>query len=120
MAFRIPGETVGEARFLQRMERAKQAQKERERRRHEQIARRIAEREQQEKDRQWRERAMYGMYLLADTLLDRLTDMRDRNAPRTPDEPWNEAFCQAVSAIPEAKRFLEEMSIAIIDRKGSE
>lgn len=120
MAFRIPGEAVGETRFQQRMERARKAQEEREKGRHEQIIRQIAERERQEKDRQWRERTAFGLCLLADKLLCRLKDMRDRNEPKAPDEPWNEAFRQAVRAIPEAKRFLEEMSIAIIDRKGSE
>ena len=120
MAFRIPGETVGEARFQQRMERARKAQEEREKRRHEQVIRQIAAREQRERNRQWRERAVFGMFLMADMLLDRLTEMRDRNEPKVPDEPWNEAFCQAIGAIPEAKRFLEEMSIEMIDTKGSE
>ena len=115
MAFRIPGESAAQSRFRQRMERAQQAQEEHEKRRHEAIARQIELREHQEETRRWKERMTFGLYLMAGMILDSLIDQRDRNTPRTPDEPWNGQFCEAVRLIPEAKMFLEEMSIEIID-----
>ena len=115
MAFRIPGETAAQSRFRQRMERAQQAQEEQEQRRHEAISRQIEMREHQEEMRRWKERMTFDLYLMAGMILDSLIDQRDRNAPKTADEEWNDSFCEAIRLIPEAKMFLEEMSIAIID-----
>lgn len=115
MAFRIPCESAAQSQFRQRMERAQQAQEEQEKRRHEAIARQIELREHQEETRRWKERMTFDLYLMAGMILDSLIDQRDRNTPKTPDEPWNDLFCEAVRLIPEAKMFLEEMSIEIID-----
>lgn len=115
MAFRIPGESAAQSRFRKRMERAQQAQEEQEKRRHEAIARQIELREHQEETRRWKERMTFDLYLMAGMILDSLIDQRDRNTPKIQDEPWNDLFCEAVRLIPEAKMFLEEMSIEIID-----
>lgn len=118
MAFRIPGETSAQSKFRQRLERAQQAQEEQDRRRHEAIERRIAQREWEEETRRWKDRTEFDIYLLAGVILDRLTAQRDENAPKGPDDPWNEKFCEAIWLIPEAKMFLEEMSIKIIQKEG--
>ena len=112
MPFIIPGDND---RFRHRMKRAQHAQEEQERRRHEVISRQIALRESQEEARRWKERMTFDLYLLAGVILDRLEDQRDRNVPKSPDDEWNEQFCEAVRLIPEARRFLEKMSIEIID-----
>lgn len=114
MAFRIPGETASQSRFRQRMERAQQVQGEQEKHRHEVIARQIELREHQEETRRWKERATFDLYLLAGMILDTLIDQRDANMPKTPDEPWNDLFCEALRLIPEAKMLVEDLSIAII------
>jgi hypothetical protein len=116
MAFRIPGET---SRFRQRLERAQQAREEQEKHRHDAIARQIELREQQEEVRLWKEHATFGMYLMSGMILDMLEDQRDANMPKTPDEPWNDLFCEAIRLIPEARMFVEEMSIAIIDENAA-
>ena len=111
MAFRIPGETAGEARFRQRMARAQQAQETHEKRRLEMIGRQIAAREMHEKAKKRHAREMFDLYLLADRVLDLLEETRDRNAPKGTEEDWNDRFCGAVEAIPEVKRFMAEMSV---------
>lgn len=115
MAFRIPGETAAQSRFRQRMERAQQTREEQEKHLHDVIARRIELREHQEEMQRWKERATFDLYLLAGMILDMLIGQRDANMPKTPDEPWNDLFCDAIRLIPEARTLVEEMSIAIID-----
>lgn len=99
------------------MEMARQAQEENERARHEEIRRQIAYREWMEETRRWKERVEYDIYLISGMILDRLTRQRDENIPAGPDAEWNEKFCEAVRLIPEAKRFVEEMSMRVIQKE---
>ena len=57
---------------------------------------------------EWKERTQFGLFLMADEILRRLEDQRDRNVPTKADEPWNREFAQAVRLIPTARRFAEE------------
>ena len=57
---------------------------------------------------EWKERTQFGLFLMADEILRRLEDQRDRNVPAKADEPWNREFAQAVRLIPTARRFAEE------------
>ena len=50
----------------------------------------------------------FDLALAADRILQRLEEERDRHVPKTPDETWDSAFCAAVEAIPDARRFVEE------------
>lgn len=56
---------------------------------------------------EWKSRTQLRLAMDADRILEGLEEQRDRNAPKTPDEPWNDAFCTAVRLIPVAKRFAE-------------
>ena len=94
-----------------RVERANRESDEQERRRDETVAKAIRRREAEEEFRRWKERMEFDLFLTAGELLTRLERMRADNMPSGPDEPWNEAFCTAVELIPQAKMFLEEMSI---------
>lgn len=116
MGFRIPDESG--ARFARRAERARQASEEQERRQNEAVYRRIAQMEFREETRRWRGRMLFDLQQVAETILDRLIEIRDRNAPKNPDAPWNAEFCAAVRVIPEARRFLVETSINMIREKG--
>lgn len=113
MAFRIPGE--GGELFRRRMDRARQAQETQERTRQETVRRRITHREITEETDRIGRRLAYDLYLLTMRIIARLEEIRDRNAPKKPDDEWNSEFRAAVEAIPEAKMFLEEMSINMIE-----
>ena len=104
MGFRIPGND----RFSQRAARAQEAQREQDRERHEKVMRQVKHLELMDETDRWRKRMAFDIQLLAGQILDRLIEQRDRNAPKTADEPWNEEFREAVELIPEARRFLEE------------
>lgn len=117
MAYRIPGEGMASNRFLQRVTRAQQAQEEQEQRRHDEITRRVAMREEQEETQRWIDRMRFNLYLLAGVILDRLEEQRDKNIPADPDGEWNQEFCDAVRTIPEAKMFLEETAMDMIERR---
>ena len=116
MAYRIPGESAAEARFRQRMQRAQQAQEEQKQRRSDEIHRQIEYREWLEEMRQWKERVEYDLYLVSVMILDLLTRQRDENLPPDPDGEWNGKFCEAIQMIPEAKLFVEDMSMRIIQK----
>ena len=117
MAFRIPGESAGEARFRQRLQRADAAREEHERLTQSMVARKIAHMELEEEMRRWQERMAFDTYLLADRILERLIRMRDENIPKSVDEVWNDEFCEAVRLIPEAKRFLDEAWMDTINKQ---
>lgn len=44
-----------------------------------------------------------------DRFLNFLEDLRDRYAPKTPDEPWNNMFCMAIEMIPEYRAEAREL-----------
>jgi len=56
----------------------------------------------------WKDRMQFDLALTASQIVDMLEDQRDRNVPKTPDEPWNKLFCQAVILLPAAKRFAQD------------
>ena len=111
MAFRIPDDS---STFRTRAERARMAGIERDRLQHNIVAMRITQREFEAEMQRWKDSMEWNMYLVALQILMALEQQRDDNAPNDPDEPWNDAFCTAVRWIPEARMFLEEMSIACI------
>ena len=111
MAFKIPGESPAEERFRKRMERAKQAQEEREKKVQASVSFQIAHREHEEEMRKWQERMSFDMYLLADRILERVEEQIRKHAPKTPEEPWSEEFCNAVRMLPEARQFAKDCMI---------
>ena len=114
MPFNIPVDT---STFRARAERARMAQIEQERLQHDIVARRIAQREFETEFQQWKEDMEWNLYLIALHILMTMEQMRDDNTPKNPDEPWNDAFCAAIRWIPDARRFLEEMTITCIREK---
>lgn len=56
----------------------------------------------------WKDRMRFDLFLLADRILALLEKQRDLNVPKTPDEPWNLKFCEAIRTIPAARRFAEK------------
>lgn len=119
MAYKIPGEGASEL-FRRRMARAAQEQEAQERRLHDEIVRKAAMRAEAEETRRWKERMQFDLYLTAGEILDRLIRQRDENVPAVPDGPWNELFCEAVRTIPEARRFLEDVSIGMMKEDADE
>lgn len=111
MPHMMPGEN---SKFMMRAERARTARIEQERLRHDIVARRIKEREFDTEIQRWKHDMEWNLYLVALWILMTLEHQRDGNEPKTPDEPWNEKFCEAIRWIPEARMFLEEMSITCI------
>ena len=55
----------------------------------------------------WKDRMQFDLFLLADRILGMLEEQRDLNVPKTPDEPWNPKFCEAIRVLPAARRFAE-------------
>lgn len=78
---------------------------------HERVIRAIEHRRTEEEFREWQKKMGFNMYLTASQLLMVLICQRDMNAPKHPDDEWNEEFRQAVEMIPEARRFYEDMAM---------
>ncbi len=111
MPFATP---VDNSTIRSRIARARMASQELERSQHDIVSMRIAQREFEAELASWKDVMQWGLYLAALQILMTLEHMRDDNAPKDPDEPWNDAFCTAVRWIPEARMFLERMSIECI------
>lgn len=111
MPFNIPSDNTA---FRDRVERAREARIEQDRLQHDIVARRIAEREFEAEFQRWKAWMEWGLYLVALQILMTLERQRDDNVPSSPEDQWNDAFCEAVELIPEARRFFEEMSIVCI------
>lgn len=75
------------------------------------------QREEERAFREWKERMQFDLFLTADEILERLEEQRDKNVPRTPDEPWNAKFCEAVRLIPVAKRFADRCYMKCIGKE---
>lgn len=114
MPYMMPGEN---STFRMRAERVRKARIEQERLQHDIVARRIKEREFATEFQQWKASMEWNLYLVALWILMTLEQQRDDNAPKGPDDPWNEKFCEAIRWIPEARMFLEDMSITCIGLK---
>lgn len=54
------------------------------------------------------DRAQFDLAIQADRLVQRIEEQRDENTPVMPDEEWNDAFSEAVMALPEARRLAQE------------
>lgn len=54
------------------------------------------------------DRLLFRQWEVADSIVKRLEEIRDANKPKTPDDIWNDDFCNAISLLPEARRFAEE------------
>lgn len=52
-------------------------------------------------------RFLFNRWAFADSMVKRLENIRAANEPKTPDD-WNEEFCMAVQALPEAQQFERE------------
>ena len=48
---------------------------------------------------------LFEQWKAADGIVRRLEEIREKNEPKLPDEEWNEAFCMAIQALPEAQQF---------------
>jgi len=64
--------------------------------------------QEEQEFRRWKEWAAYELYLTAGDLLGRYEEQRDANTPTDPDEEWNDAFCEALTMIPETKALADE------------
>lgn len=100
-----------------RIARHAEANRQREQQERERVARAIAHRKEQEEFAAWKERMGFDLCLTAMEILLRLEEIRDLNAPKSPDEEWNEEFCRAIELIPEARRFVEDSMMDCIEVK---
>lgn len=66
---------------------------------------------------EWKQQMQFKLFLLADQILEILEKQRDEFAPRTPDENWNQLFCNAIRTIPAAKMFAENCMMKCIKEK---
>lgn len=51
------------------------------------------------------EATAFAAWITADQFVRELERIRDDNAPHTPNEEWNEAFCLALRLLPEAREY---------------
>jgi len=58
--------------------------------------------------KEMKDRMSFGVMLMADRIVERLEDIRDANAPKTPNERWNDAFCNAIRSLPGAREFVDD------------
>lgn len=77
-------------------------------------------RDEEREFREWKDRMGFDLALTADRLVRILEWQRDRNTPKTPDEPWNPKFCEAVRLLPYARRFAEDCMFKCIEVKKNE
>lgn len=66
---------------------------------------------------QWKERMKFDLALAADRLAEKVEECRDLHTPKTKDERWDDAFCDAVRLIPAARKFAEKCMADCIDER---
>ena len=54
------------------------------------------------------DRLLFRQWELANSIVKRLEEIREANEPKLPDDNWNDEFCNAISLLPEARRFEKE------------
>ena len=81
---------------------------ERKSREYERIQEALAVRQEQEKLQEWTENFRFDLALAAFEIVRMLEKQRDDNVPKNPDYEWNELFCNAIKALPEAKEFAQD------------
>ena len=77
-----------------------------EQRRQAEMAKRM--RKEATEQKELKDRMSFGVMLMADRIVERLEDIRDANAPKTPNERWNDAFCNAIRSLPGARGFVDD------------
>jgi DNA primase len=77
-----------------------------EQRRQAEMAQRM--RKEATEQKELKDRMSFGVMLMADRIVERLEDIRDANAPKTPNERWNDAFCNAIRSLPGAREFVDD------------
>ena len=65
----------------------------------------------------WKDRMRFDLFLAVDRILQMREEQRDRNVPKTADEPWNPKFCEAIRMIPAVRRFAERCLMDCIKEK---
>ena len=116
MAFKMPGENTVSKSFAERLERSRQAAEAQEKRKHDIVTFRLAKKDLEGENGKLNDRITFELYLIVSDILHQLEDQRDQNEPKTPEEPWNDDFCDALRLIPETRLLQEELSIAIHER----
>lgn len=71
--------------------------------------------EQERKERE--KQARFDRMLDANDEVRMLEDVRDKYAPKTPQEHWNDAFCMAVEKLPAAREYAEKCWVECVGRK---
>ena len=99
MAFRIPGENGANSRFLKRIERSQLSQDEQEKAIHFKLFEHRTAEILQNLD----ERSEYDLAVADLSFLMILESIRDANAPKNPNDSWNENFCTALDMLSEVK-----------------
>ena len=66
---------------------------------------------------QWKETMRLNAALAADLLVEKLEEQRDTYVPKTKDERWNDRFCAAIRAIPEARELAEMCMEECVEKK---
>ena len=65
----------------------------------------------------WKEIMGFELALTAFDIVRNLEELRDRNAPKTPDEEWSPAFIKAVRWLPTARRFADDCMMNCVDKE---
>lgn len=65
-------------------------------------------RERERAFHEWKDYARFRLALDADEIVGKLEEQREQHMPKTPYEAWDEKFCEAVEALPEARRFADD------------
>lgn len=93
--------------------------RERDLKEHQRIAAAIALRKMADAFTAWNERMRFNMYLTGLDMVRHLEELRDMNAPKHPDDEWNEEFRTAVELIPEVRQFYEDMAMECTEVKDN-
>lgn len=78
----------------------------------------LAARREREELLKWKEYMQFEIALLALQIVRFAEKCRDENSPNSPDEPWNNAFCESVRMLPEAVEFAKDCLADCIKWKG--
>ena len=105
-------------RDIRRLERAIQQQPEliRKQQREEELRRKHEDAE----DSQWRKRMLFELWMTLEKLQDRMEKQRDTHEPERTDEEWEDAFCDAIRLIPEARNMARGMRLDFANMKEEE
>lgn len=114
MDFRIPGETARQLAMRQRAERANRAREASDAQRQATVQMAIMHREWEEELRKFKERMRFDLFLIAESIVMRLEEIRDENAQTLSNPEFNDLFAMAVRLLPEARAFAEDCEMECI------